>query len=191
VNFSDLPPDHWALPSIRACAAAGIVSGYDNGTYRPRQKVTRDQMAVFISRALAGGDAQVPAGPAQATFPDVPTDSWAYRYVEYAARNNVVTGFPEGDYRPTLIVDRGQMAVFIARAIVTPTGEEGLADYTPPSHPTFRDIPTSHWAYKHIEYLTARGIVSGYDNDTYRAPLDCTRDQMAVFIARAFELTPP
>lgn len=191
VSFTDLPPDHWALPSIRACAEAGIVSGYEDGTYRPKQKVTRDQMAVFIARALAGGDPQVPAGPAQATFPDVPPDSWAYRYVEYAVANHVVLGFPEGDYRPALVVDRGQMAVFVARAIVTPTGEAGLADYTPPSKPTFRDIPTSHWAYKYIEYLAAQGVVSGFDNDTYRSPLDCTRDQMAVFIARAFELAPP
>lgn len=190
VNFIDLGPDHWALSSIRACIAAGIVSGYADGTYRPKFEVTRDQMAVFISRALAGGDAYLPSGPSQATFPDVPKDHWAYRYIEYVCRNNVATGFPEGNYRPALIVDRGQMAVFIARAIVTPTGEAGLADYVPPGTPSFRDIKPSHWAYKYIEYIAAQQIASGYDNGTYRARLTCTRDQMAVFIARAFHLLP-
>jgi hypothetical protein len=187
-GFRDLPPDYWALPSIRACLGAGIVAGYDDGTYRPTVQVTRDQMAVFIARALAGGDAGVPSGPALATFPDVPKAHWAYRYIEYVVGRNVAQGFPEGDYRPSLAVDRGQMAVFIARSIADPTGEAGLADYTPPSEPTFRDVKANHWAYKHIEYIVAQGVATGYDNGTYRPLATCTRDQMAVFIARAFDL---
>jgi len=187
-TFYDLPPDYWALSYIRACAAAGIVGGYDDGTYRPTVPVTRDQMAVFVSRALAGGDAAVPSGPAQPTFPDVPTGFWAYRYVEYAAANSIVGGYPGGNYRPALVVDRGQMAVFIARAVVVPTGETGLDGYTPPADPTFRDAKPDYWAYKYIEYIASRGIVTGYDNGTYRPLVACTRDQMAVFIARAFDL---
>jgi hypothetical protein len=188
-DFRDVPPDHWAYASIYACRDAGIVNGYPSDqTYRPDYAVTRDQMAVFMSRALAGGDAGVPPGPPEATFPDVPTDHWAYKYIEYIAASNVSRGYPEGYYRPTLAVDRGQMAVFVARSVVSPLGEEGLADYTPPTTPTFPDVPTDHWAYKHIEYIASRGISEGYDNGTYRPLATCTRDQMAVFVARAFAL---
>ena len=130
----------------------------------------------------------MPSGPAQPTFPDVPTGFWAYRYVEYAAANSIVGGYPGGNYRPALVVDRGQMAVFIARAVVVPTGETGLDGYTPPADPTFRDAKPDYWAYKYIEYIASRGIVTGYDNGTYRPLVACTRDQMAVFIARAFDL---
>jgi hypothetical protein len=190
-SFWDVPPDYWALPYIRACAAAGIVGGYDTGAFLPKQQVTRDQMAVFVSRALAGGDSQVPSGPAQATFPDVPVGHWAYRYVEYVALHSIVTGFGGGNYRPTQVVDRGQMSVFIARAIVTPPGDAGLSDYTPPPVATFRDVRPNHWAYKYIEYLASRGIVHGYGNGTYRPLLVCSRDQMTVFITRAFALPVP
>ena len=75
-------------------------------------------MAVYIARALVGGDAGVPTGPATATFTDVPTDHWAFKYVEYAVEAGVVGGYGNGTYRPVLIVDRGQMAVFVARAMV-------------------------------------------------------------------------
>jgi len=187
-RFRDVPFDHWAWAQVEACAVASIVQGYSDGTYRPSQTVTRDQMAVYISRALAGSDAKVPTGPAQPSFKDVPTDHWAYRYIEYAAATNVVQGYPGGSYRPGVELDRGQMAVFIARAIVTPTGDAGLAGYTPPTSPSFPDVATSFWAYKYIEYLKQEEIVTGYPDGLYHAEYACTRDQMAVYVARAFKL---
>jgi hypothetical protein len=110
--------------------------------------------------------------------------------VEYAAAANVVTGYTDGLYHPDWTIARGQMAVFIARAMVDPTGEEGLAGYTPPSAPTFVDVPTTFWAYKHIEFIAASGVAAGYKDRLYRPGALCTRDQMAVYIARAFGLAP-
>ncbi len=187
-RFSDVPPDYWAFQYVEACADASIVGGYGDGTYRPSQAVTRDQMAVYISRALMGGDANVPAGPATATFPDVPTDYWAFKYVECAAANHIVGGYGDGTYRPSQAVTRDQMAVFVARAIVDPTGDDGLASYTPPSTPTFSDVPDTHWAYKYVEYIAAQGVSNGYDDGTYRPDVVVTRDQMAVYVGRAFGL---
>jgi len=185
-TFRDVPAAHWALPAIGACQRGGIVGGYGDGTYRPEVAVTRDQMAAFVSRALAGGEANVPAGPDTATFADVPTDHWAFRYVEDAVANNIVAGYPDGKYWPDLPVDRGQMAAFIARAIVTPHGETGMASYTPPATPSFPDVATDFWTFKHIEYLREQGIVGGYPDGWYHPEVVCARDQMAVFVARAF-----
>jgi PKD repeat protein len=186
VTFPDAPPGFWACWEIFACLKAGIVGGFLDGTYRPAVTVTRDQMAVFVSRALAGGEDLVPTGPATATFPDVPTDHWAYKHVEYAVTQNVVQGYDNGTYRPTVVIDRGQTAVFIARAMVVPTGEAAIPD--PPVDPTFPDVPTGHWAYKHIEYCVSQEVVQGYDDGTYRPAGTVTRDQMAVFVQRAFKL---
>ena len=94
--FNDLDWDHWAYGSIEVCFEAGIVSGYPDGAYRPTQAVTRDQMAVYISRALAGGESLVPPGPATATFLDVPVGYWAFAHIEYAVSNQVVTGYGDG-----------------------------------------------------------------------------------------------
>ena len=188
--FDDIPPTHWACGQIEACAAAGIVAGYDDGTYRPTLPVTRDQMAVYISRALAGGDEHVPTGPETATFSDVGADHWAYKYIEYAASQGIVGGYDDGTYRPTVEVDRAQMAVFIARAIVTPTSRPDLPGYSPPETPTFPDVGTDHWAYKYIEYIAqpSVAVTQGYDDGTYRPENVVTRDQMAVYVQRAFDL---
>ena len=49
-------------------------------------------------------------------------------------------------------------------------------------------MPTTYWSYKHIEYLAQQGVVRGYVDGYYRPGRYVTRDQMAVYIARAFEL---
>ena len=194
-TFADVPLDHWAYDAVTACVEAGIVNGYPDGLYHPDDAVKRSQMAVFIARASAGGDAYVPTGPAVATFPDVPSSGlgedgldpyWAYNYIEYCAANDIVQGYWNG-YHPEDDVSRAQMAVYIARAIATPTGETGLAGYTPPTTASFADVPTDYWAYKYVEYCKAASIVSGYW-DGYRPEDIVTRDQMAVYIARAFGL---
>jgi hypothetical protein len=185
-HFLDIMPYHWAFDEVEACADAEIVGGYGDGLYRPARSVTRDQMAVFISRALAG--ATVPAGPAEATFDDVPTDYWAYDHIEYAVAANIVGGYEDGTYQPRLLLDRGQMAVFIARAMAG--DDQSVPD--PVGDPTFPDVtPDSDWAWccKHVEYIAAEEVAGGYSDGLYHPEYPCSRDQMAVFICRAFHLT--
>jgi len=189
--FHDVPPDYWAAREIGACVAAGIVAGYPDGTYRPRLAVTRDQMAVYVARALAGGDAHVPTGPGEIPFTDVPADHWAVSYIRYAKENSIVVGYDDGTYRPAQQVDRGQMAVYIARSIVTPTGDAGLVDYLPPDTPTFADVTRDNawsWCYRYVEYIALQDIARGYPGGLYHPESVCSRDQMAVFVARAFAL---
>ena len=146
-------------------------------------------MAVYIARALAGGQDQIPTPPAaEPTFPDVPASHWAYAAVEYVVSEGIVQGYGDGSYQPDWDVTRGQMAVFMARAIADPTGEEGLNGYEPPAEPTFPDVPTSSWCYKHVEFLASHSVTSGYPDGIYRPTATVTRDQMAVYIARGFEL---
>ncbi|UCC69439.1 MAG: S8 family serine peptidase [Armatimonadota bacterium] len=185
-SFLDVPADHWAVCEIEATRDAGIVQGYGGYFYRPASSVSRDQMAVYVARAMTGGDEEVPTGPARATFVDVGVEHWAYPYVEYAHEQGVVEGYPDGYYHPEYLLDRGQMAVFIARSVAG--GEAGLGDYLPPETPTFPDVPAELWFYAAVEYLTARGVICGYPDDLYHPEYICSRDQVAVYVARAFGL---
>jgi len=195
--FGDVPADSWAWDAVESCYWSGIVQGYPEGDYKPELAVTRDQMAAYISRALAGGDGNVREFTGEPTFPDVPDDHWAFDHIEYAVAQNVVEGYPEGDYKPEVEVTRDQMAVYVARSLVAPTGDAGLADYTPPDEATFPDVPNTgygadgtepYWAYKHIEFCVENNVVQGYPEGDYRPEVVITREQMAVYVARAFEL---
>jgi PKD repeat protein len=197
VTFPDVPfepTEYWAMRAILACVDAGIVQGYPSGNYQPTTVVNRGQMAIYIARALAGDDAAVPEPAAGTqTFDDVAPDHWAYRYVEYCYAGDIVQGY--GDlYKPDENVNRGQMAVYIARSIATPTGDAGIPD--PSDTPVFPDVTSANdwaWCYKYVQYIATLDppVVQGYTVDgvtTYRPQLEVTRDQMAVYVQRAFQL---
>ena len=78
------------------------------------------------------------------------------------------------------------MAVYVARAMVAPGGDAAIPDPVPPA--TFPDVPDTFWSYKHIEYCVEHGVVNGYEDGLYHPDTLVTRDQMAVYVARAFGL---
>ncbi len=194
VIFTDVWCDYWAASEIHACYDAEIVGGYTDGSYRPSLTVDRGQMAVYVARALAGGDDSVPAGPDTPSFLDVTTEgewSWLYDHVEYCAapEQDVVKGYTDGTYRPALSINRGQMAAYIGRAIAG--GDSFFDTYPLPATPTFPDVTPDgewSWAYSYVEYISSEGVASGYTDGFYHPETAVTRDQMAVYVARAFEL---
>jgi hypothetical protein len=95
-----------------------------------------------------------------------------------------VQGYWDG-YHPSEIVTRAQMAAFVARALVAPSGDAAIPEPEPPL--TFPDVPATYWAYKWIEYCHAQGVVQGYW-DGYRPEETVNRAQMAVYVQRAFDL---
>ena len=121
-TFADVPDTMVGAQYIEALALANIVSGFSPTVYGPAGVVTREQMAIFVSRGMAGGDGNVPSGPAVATFTDVATGAVSYRYVEYCVAAEVVTGYSATIYGPTVDVTREQMAIFIWRGFIRPSG---------------------------------------------------------------------
>jgi hypothetical protein len=84
------------------------------------------------------------------------------------------------------------MAVLVARSLADPTGEDGPNNCIPPAAPTFKDALTDNkwsWCYKHVEFLAVKVVGRGYPDGTYRPAQDVTRDQLAVYLVRAFGLT--
>jgi len=188
--FRDIPPGFWALSEIDALAKTGISGHSPDRLYHPEWTVSRADMATYVARAVAGGDVSVPEHRRDSSFPDVLPADPLHTYVEYAVAKGIVSGYADGLYHPEHFLDRGQIAVFIARA--TAGGDADIPD-GPPA-PTFPDVtaqPDDPYAecYRYVEYLAARGVVRGCPDGLYHPERACSRDQMAVYIARAFALT--
>ena len=62
---------------------------------------------------------------------------------------------------------------------------QGSPQFTAPSTPSFKDVPTTHPFYKEIEWLKAQGITTGYSDGTFRPSAPVNRDAMAAFFYRA------
>jgi hypothetical protein len=124
--------------------------------------------------------------PILPTFDDVPNSYWAWSYIErlYNAGITSGCGLNPPIYCPTLTVTRDQMAVFLLK------GKHGQG-YVPPSATgVFQDVPTNYWAAAWIEQLAAEGITTGCSvtPKLYCPSTPVSRDQMAVFLVRNFNL---
>jgi hypothetical protein len=181
-RFPDIQPGTagaWARFYVEECAGRlpPIVGGYLDGAYRPADQVTRDQMAVFIQRALA-----LPLVSYAGVFTDITAGYWAADQIQTLKNAGIVSGYEDGTYRPSDVVPRDAMAVFVARGLAG--GDSSVP--AGPGTATFSDVPTNHWAFRHVEYAVANAVVGGYGDGTYRPDSPVTRDQMAVYMYRGF-----
>lgn len=115
------------------------------------------------------------------TFADVPTDYWAYTWIERLYNAGITSGCGTNPliYCPEGTVTRAEMAVFILR------GMHGSA-YTPPAATgtVFTDVPASYWAAAWIEQLAAEGITGGCGTGVYCPDNTISRAEMAIFLLR-------
>ncbi len=117
------------------------------------------------------------------SFPDVPSTSIFYRFIEALLHRGVTAGCGGGNYCPTSTTTRQQMAVFVLLA------KEGQG-YVPPgcAPPNlFLDVPESSPFCPWIEELSNRGVVAGCGGGNYCPGNAVSREQMAVFVLKTLE----
>jgi ELWxxDGT repeat protein len=186
-TFEDVPTTYWAWRSVEAVAAAGITLGCGEGLFCTERTLTRAEMGVFLGRGLHGS-AFVPPPATGTRFADVPASYWAAGWIEQIATDGVTQGCAVSPLRfcPEAQVARAEMAIFLLRA------RHGGAYMPPPATGTrFTDVPASFWAAAWIEQLAAEGITNGCDVNLYCPNKTVGRAEMAVFLARAFNLPLP
>ncbi|WP_052664302.1 S-layer homology domain-containing protein [Nitriliruptor alkaliphilus] len=109
-DFPDVPRESVHNGAIGAIAAAGITTGFTDGTYRPLEFVTRGQMATFLTKGL-----DLP--PGDRSFRDVPSGYVHADAISALATAGITQGFNDGTFRPNELVKRDQMASFLVRGL--------------------------------------------------------------------------
>ena len=145
-------------------------------------------MAIFLVRGIHGAAFTPP--PATGVFADVPSTYWAAPWIEQLRADGITSGCAVNPLRfcPASFVGRAEMTIFLLRARHGST-------YTPPaaSGTVFADIPADYWAASWIEQLYAEGVTNGCATNPLRyCPAGTlSRAQMALFLARGFDLALP
>jgi hypothetical protein len=115
------------------------------------------------------------------TFSDLPATHWAYNFVSYLFCRGVVSGYPDGTFRPDNNTTRAQIAKMVVLGMGWPLLE--------PVNPTFVDVDPGTEFYPYIETAYIYGIVSGYPCGTgcleYRPYNNVTRSQLSKMIVLA------
>lgn len=110
-DFNDVPDSNWASDFIGAAANAGIITGYTDGSFEPRDPLSRSEMAAILVRAYNL------KGTSSVEFTDVSSAKWSYQYIEKLVANRITNGFPDNTFKPTANISRAQFSVMVARVL--------------------------------------------------------------------------
>lgn len=108
-DYSDVNRGDWFNNAISTLSNAGIVTGYNDGTFRPNQPITRGEMAKIIANF-----ANLNKGAK--SFTDL-SGHWSKSYVELAAGNGWIAGYPDGSFRPDQKITRAETVTMINRVL--------------------------------------------------------------------------
>ncbi|MFD1956811.1 S-layer homology domain-containing protein [Paenibacillus thailandensis] len=172
-SFSDIG-DHWGGDFIAKAVKLGIITGYENDTFRPNASVTRAEFAAMIARAFA-----LEPQPASADFNDTGSN-WAAGYIGALADKEIINGYADGSFKPNKPVSRAEMVAIIARVL----NLDALATGEPAS---FTDVSGDYWAANAIEQASSAGLVQGTTDSSYAPNRPTTRAEAVTLIIRALE----
>lgn len=141
VSFSDIPDTAWSKNYIGFLEDFGILNGYEDGTYRPYNSITRAEMAVIIAK-VEGYD--VSGTDMTTKFSDVDSgyDSWATQSIKVLTEDGVIEGYEDGTFRPGNGITRAETVSMINRILDAMEVEDIKV------RPT--DVTDAHWAYEDI-----------------------------------------
>ena len=141
-DYTDVNAGDWFNNAISTLSNAGIVTGYNDGTFRPNQPITRGEMAKIIANFAnlsKGGK----------SFTDL-RGHWSKTYVELAAGNGWIAGYPDGSFRPDQKITRAETVTMINRVLDrVPAKESRLLSRS--IMLTFPDNKPGDWYYIAIQ----------------------------------------
>jgi hypothetical protein len=182
VLFTDVASTDYYYAAIIALAQHGITAGCGNNGYCPQQNVTRDEMAIFMVRAVFGGDNFTYSTTPY--FTDVQPTTFGFKWIQKLKELGITSGCGTGIYCPTQVVTRDQMAVFIERIRLGVSLAGSSSNFTYPTTPLFTDT-ASDFAFPWIQRLKQDGITGGCGGGTTYCPGSAViRGDMAIFIMR-------
>jgi hypothetical protein len=171
VELSDIK-GHWAEANITKLVTAQAITGYQDGTFKPDNSITRAEFATVLVKAY-----QLPITSGQ-VFNDT-ANHWAKDYISTAAANGIITGYSSTQFGPDDLITREQMAVMVIRA-------EGME--APFNTTTFTDDANiADWAKESVAAASGYGIITGYEDNTFKPKANLTRAEAVTVIARALE----
>lgn len=177
-TYSDMDGAEWAQKYVDALSSYGIINGYEDGTFRPDESVSRE---AFVKMAVMASGKPIVRGADE--FADVGADEWYAPYISAAKNMDLIRGRADGTFGVGENISRQDAAVILCAVIknsgrALPAGENRFADAN--------DI--ADYAAESAAALSALGVISGNPDGTFNPLGMCTRAEAAKMIYGIMEV---
>lgn len=173
--FSDIDCGYWGYVYIKYLYDHGVIIGYPDGTFKPENQITRGEAVTFVVKAM-----NLTHNVFLNDFPDVQSTHWAYPFVMAAKQNGIISGYPDGTFKPDNQVTRAEISVMVTKAKGW-TYSGLLTD--------FPDVPVSQWEYPYVMSVREHGVVNGYPDGTFKPDNQATRAESSVMVKQMMTAT--
>ena len=171
-NFSDVTADAWYNNAVSTMVNAGIIQGYEDGTFRPNNNITRAEFAAIASRFMSSGyDVK------EDLFSDI-ANHWARENINDAAMTQWIHGYPDGTFRPDQAITRAEAVTLVNNVLQRKPDADHMLD----TMIEWPDNPESAWYYEAIQEATNShdyDLFEGAEYETWTA-LQPNRDWAAL-----------
>ncbi|MEH6943083.1 C40 family peptidase [Bacillus sp. JJ722] len=156
-KFPDLGTDHFAYDAINTLTSQGVISGYQDGTFRPNDNVTRGQAAAIINRVLKH------TATTDVSFQDVSSNHTFAKEIAAIKELGIINGFPDGTFRPNDIMTRAQMAAIVKNAFNLKQPNISSSN----SDPVYSDVGPNNTFFEAITIMYEIDTTKGFKTDKY------------------------
>lgn len=140
-TLKDVNSGDWYYSAVTYLAEQGIIEGYEDGYYRPKQTIKRDEFTALIVR-YAG----LETSSSSSDFSDVKSNHWASGYISAAVSAGYVEGYENGTFKPEANISRAEAVTMLNRVDGRYVDRESYSGLTMP----FSDVKITYWAYYQI-----------------------------------------
>lgn len=149
--FADISSS-WAKDYINKLYNKGILFAKQGNLYKPADKITRAEFSAYLVNTL-----RLDSKDSGITFKDVKENSDYAAFIKTAAAYGLITGYPDGNFRPNDTIKREDIAVIMQRAI-----DLLNVDYAEISEPSFNDMEqVSNYAEASVKLINSMKIMEG------------------------------
>ena len=145
---------HWAESIINKWSDSGIISGDGNGEFRPDDYITRAEFVKVVVTAKQYVDLEYNK------YTDVNENDWFYPVICMASAAGIINGYEDGSFAPNNFITREEASVVMGRAYdlnLTELNDQFLDSYS-----------ISSWARPYISAMSNNGIITGYEDGTFK-----------------------
>lgn len=147
-SFSDVNKDDWFNITVSSLANMGAISGYEDGTFRPNEPISRAELAAMAVRFYDTFEAEYEEG----TFLDVDGDEWYADAIAAAEELGIIGGYPDGTVRPNNNITRAETCAIVNRVLERRPHDEHLGDVD--DMRTWPDNQPGAWYYADMQEAT-------------------------------------
>ena len=170
-----IPPDE--RPTLNTDDHYAYVMGYPDGTVRPMGNITRAEVATIFFRLLTD-DSRGQFWATTNAYSDVKSGDWFNNAVSTLSNAGIISGYPDGTFRPNAPITRAEMAKVVALFAKLDKSED-----------LFNDI-AGHWAEAYIRLAAGNGWIAGYPDGSFKPQQNITRAETMTMINRVLDRVP-